>query len=236
MIEFIRGLKKRINEEVQVILMIVALLFALYNTFSTIGTVALVDIFNFLELVLVFAAFAYLIIEKKLFVGHVVLLVLFFANAPFTLFTSLFSLTFSPFGLAIPLTGQTIVNFIIFGYLALMIFSYLLNGGLKTNSLKGKTVGVVAIFLIVQWIFAGFNGFMLLTVVLGLILLYGIPKSALLIVLSSLLSSVYISIASLFSGFVLLNLIIAVVSLALLLYAFLILMEELGKPIQLKNK
>ncbi len=215
---FIRNFKKTVNDSLQLIVLGLIFLYVLLRNLSFTGPIVF-SVINTISLLLVLSSLVFLLLEKKLFASHILLLVLFFANAFQAFNVSIFSLRFSPFGFATPLTLSVFINFIIFIYLALMIASYLLSGGLKAQKLGGNVFLLVLVFLIFLYAFNGFTSLMIYMVILGVILLFGTRLSTLLIITSSALSSTYVYINNVINGFTVFQFFGAIASLLILSYA-----------------
>ena len=214
--QFIKDFKSKINQSAQLIILIVILAIVFYSKFNF-GTVTVQAVVNLVVLLLMLGSIAYLLMDNKLFSAHIAVLILYFSSAAQAFLNSLFSLQFSPFGFLNPLTGLEIINFIIFGYLALMVTSYVLNGGLKTRAIKSYIGLLIIAFVGYLWLFNGFNNAVYYFLVLGAIYLFGSDKSVLIMLVAMLISMLYFSIYSMTIYFILTDLITAFIEMFLLL-------------------
>lgn len=226
--EFIKNFKKMIDSSMQLMLLSVSLLFVIYTNIS-------IGVFNFgvaismIMLLLMLAGFVILLMNKKLFAAHVGILVLYFSSAASVFFNSIFSLKFSPFGLLVPLTGQIIVDFIIFLYLVCMIASYVLNGGLQTNKIEGKVAMLIMALIVYILLFVGFNTTVLYIILLGTVFLFGDKKAVLFMIMGYLIFNFYNNINAMFTFFVLTSLVKALLLGGLLLLTAKISIDEFQK-------
>lgn len=226
--QFIKNFKKMFDPSMQLVILIVSLLFVVYKSFS-ISVFSIGVILSLIMLLLMLAGFVILLMNKKLFAAHVGILVLYFSGAATAFFNSIFSLRFSPFGLLSPLTGQIIVEFIIFAYLILMIASYIINGGLQTNKVQGKVALLIMAFIAYLLLFVGFNSTILYTILLGTIFLFGDKKAVLLMIMGYLIFNFYSNINAMFSLFVVTSLVKALIIGGFLLMTIRISLDEFQK-------
>ncbi len=183
MLSFVKNFKTLVPEVVQLVLVIVIAVYTLAFKVAYAG-----GFFNIitilLPLILITGSAVWLVLYKKNLAGHAILLLGLYINGLTIFINALFRLQFSPFSYNPGFTPQMFVDLVIFAYLALIVTSYVLEGGITTKPLKGKTfVAGVLLFLFV-WIFQNFYTAISLLALPLIALWIGLEFPALLLMLS----------------------------------------------------
>ena len=183
MLSFVRKFKTLVPDVVQLVLVIVIAVYALaFRVNYTGGFFNIISVL--LPLLLITGSAVLLVIYKKYLAGHAILLLGLFINGLTAFINAAFALQFSPFSYNPGFTPQIFVNLVIFAYLAVMVVSYVLAGGITTKPLKGKTFLAGVLLFLFVWVFNGFYSAVIVLALPLISLLIGLEFPALLLMLS----------------------------------------------------
>lgn len=183
MIDFIKKFKTMVPEVVQLVLVGVIAVYTLAFRVSY-STPVFNVLANFLPVSLIVCSAVLLVVFKKSLAGHAILLLGLYINGLTIFINALFSLSFSPFSYTPGFTPEIFINLIIFIYLALIVVSYLISGGISTKPLKGQSLMLGALLFAFAWIFQGFYSAVIMLALPLIALLIGLEFPALILMLS----------------------------------------------------
>lgn len=189
MLKWVKSFKSVVNEQIQLIVLVVLSLVALYAYVgSARGILGFMQ--GFLPVLLVLGAIWLLYIKKKYLAAHLVMFLIIFADGLGQFVRWLFSYHFFFKSFQITFDLNLILSLLACAYLIVIILSYVLNDGIHMHVVKPSIILLILVFLLYHYLRDG----LYVMLIVGLYVLISLNEdgpelAALLLMLSSVINT-----------------------------------------------